>query len=71
MKTTQMEVTGMTCGHCKAAVENALRSQPGVQAATVYLQEGAARVEYDESAVAIEELLAAVEREGYKATVAD
>jgi copper chaperone len=70
MKTTRLQVSGMTCGHCQSAVEKALQNQPGVRNATVHLDSGAAEVEYDEKAVAVEQLLAAVKEEGYSATIA-
>jgi copper chaperone len=60
----------MTCGHCVAAVEKALRKQDGVRNATVHLDSGAAEVEYDEQSVAPEQLIAAVEEEGYSAAFA-
>ncbi|MQA89241.1 MAG: copper-binding protein [Gemmatimonas sp.] len=68
MKTTRLKVSGMTCGHCVSTVEKSLRNQRGVRNATVHLESGAAEVEYDESAVAPEQLIAAVEEEGYPAT---
>jgi copper chaperone len=70
MKTTRLSVSGMTCNHCVAAVEKALRNQPGVRNASVDLQGGAAEVEYDEAKVAPEQLVAAVSEEGYSATFA-
>jgi copper chaperone len=70
MKTTRLKVSGMTCNHCVSAVEKALRNQPGVRNASVDLGAGAAEVEYDESAVAPEQLVAAVSEEGYEAAVA-
>jgi copper chaperone len=70
MKTARLKVSGMTCGHCRAAVEKALRSQPGVQNATVNLESGSAEVEFDEARVATDQLIAAVEEEGYSAAVA-
>ena len=70
MKTARLKVSGMTCGHCRAAVEKALRSQPGVHNATVNLESGSAEVEYDETRVATEQLVAAIEEEGYTAAVA-
>jgi copper chaperone len=70
MKTTRLTVSGMTCNHCQAAVEKALRNRPGVRNATVHLEGGAAEVEYDETAVAPEQLVAAVEEEGYSAAIA-
>lgn len=70
MKNTRLEVAGMTCDHCVEAVEKALRNQNGVRNATVHLEEGAAEVEYDESAVSPEQLIAAVEEQGYDAAYA-
>jgi copper chaperone len=73
MKTARLNVAGMTCGHCKATVENSensLRSQTGVRNATVHLDSGAAEVEYEESRVAPEQLVAAVRQSGYEAEIA-
>ena len=70
MKTTRLNVTGMTCSHCVSAVEKALRNQPGVRDASVDLDRGAAEVQYDETSVAPEQLVAAVEEEGYAAQIA-
>ena len=70
MKTTRLKVSGMTCAHCVAAVEKALRNRPGVRNASVDLPGGAAEVEYDEKVVAPEQLIAAVEEVGYAATFA-
>lgn len=70
MTTTRLKIDGMTCGHCVQAVEKALQNRPGVRTATVHLESGAAEVEYDESSVAPEQLIAAVEEEGYAAALA-
>jgi copper chaperone len=70
MKTTRLQISGMTCGHCRSAVEKALLSREGVRSATVHLEEGAAEVEYEEERVAPEQLIAAVEEEGYRAAFA-
>jgi copper chaperone CopZ len=70
MKTTRLKVSGMTCDHCVQAVEKALRNQSGVRNASVDLQAGAAEIEYEEGRVAPEQLIAAVEGEGYSAALA-
>lgn len=70
MKTTRLKVSGMTCGHCVQAVEKVLRNQNGVRNASVDLEAGAAEVEYEEGRVAPEQLIAAVEEEGYPAALA-
>ena len=63
----QLNVTGMTCGHCKIVVENALKSVQGVSAVTVNLEAGKAEV-YGEH-VNPDALVAAVVDEGYGASV--
>ncbi len=64
---TTFGVTGMTCGHCRSAVQRALTEVEGVDTATVDLEAGVARVEGDAKP---EALVAAVQKEGYGATVA-
>jgi copper chaperone len=64
--TTELQVSGMTCGHCQTAVTNALQAVPGVKAASVDLQNGLARVEGEAHP---EALIAAVTEEGYGAQV--
>jgi copper ion binding protein len=70
MKTTRLKVSGMTCGHCVQAVEKALKNQQGVRNASVNLESGTAEVEYEEAQVAPEQMIAAVESEGYTAAFA-
>ncbi len=60
------QVTGMTCGHCKSAVESAIRATDGVTAANVDLQAGKAVVE---GQFADSSIVAAVEEAGYEAVV--
>ncbi len=64
--TTELNINGMTCGHCQTAVTKALRSVPGVQNAQVDLQTGRAIVEGEPD---VKALLAAVTEEGYTAQV--
>jgi len=40
-----IKIEGMTCGHCTAAVENALKTLDGVESVTVSLEEKQAIVE--------------------------
>ena len=64
--TTQLTVTGMSCGHCEKAVTSALKSVPGVQDVRVDLQGGTATVQGEADPRA---LIAAVTEEGYGAQV--
>lgn len=61
-----LRIEGMTCGHCKKAVENALASVDGVKTVDVDLDAGRARVEGGE----LPRLVDAVKDEGYKASPA-
>lgn len=63
----KLKITGMTCGHCVKHVKDALAKVPGVQGPVeVSLETGEAVVSGTPS---IEALLAAVEEEGYSASL--
>ncbi len=60
-----LRITGMSCEHCAARVEQALKGLDGVSAAGVDLQTGEAIVEYDPDKVDEERLKQAVMSAGY------
>lgn len=60
-----INVQGMTCGHCKMSVENALNELEGVQTAEVNLDAGNVAVTYDDSKVNTEAMKEAIEDQGY------
>ena len=62
-------VEGMMCNHCKMSVEKVLANVPGVTNAVVDLEAKTATVICDD-AVTDEALFAAVEKKGFKATMA-
>ncbi len=59
-------VEGMSCGHCKAAVEGELGKLSGVQAATADFEKGTVDVSYEESRVGLDQLKGAIEEAGYQ-----
>lgn len=63
---TTLAIPDMSCGHCKATVEAALGSVPGVATVTVDLP---ARRATAGGTAATEALLAALDSAGYPATV--
>lgn len=65
MQTITLDVKGMTCGHCKAAVNGALSDLDGVQKVDVNLETGKVNVEFDSSKVSLEQMKEAVEEQGY------
>jgi copper chaperone len=64
----ELNVTGMTCGHCKAAVEKALKGVSGVNTVEVNLEQGKAKISGDQ--VNTDALIMAVTEEGYSASAA-
>lgn len=60
-----LPVGGMSCNHCKMAVEKALLKVPGVNRAEVDLGAQKASIDYDAAKVAREQLVKAVEDAGY------
>jgi Cu+-exporting ATPase len=60
-----LPVAGMSCASCVARVERALRTVPGVVAASVNLAAQTARVEYLRGVASADDLRAAVEGAGY------
>lgn len=61
-----LSVSGMTCGHCRQAVESAIREVSGVTNVQVSLDEGTAKVEGN---VDPQRLISAVLEAGYEATL--
>ncbi|MFD2629058.1 copper chaperone CopZ [Oceanobacillus kapialis] len=60
-----LNVQGMSCGHCKMSVENALKEIDGVSVAEVNLEAGKVDVTFDDSKVAVETMKDAIEEQGY------
>jgi copper chaperone len=61
----KLSITGMTCGHCVAAVKKALKAVPGVEEAEVTLAPPCAVVTCDPSRTTGEMLTKATAEEGY------
>ncbi|WP_156960104.1 copper chaperone CopZ [Oceanobacillus manasiensis] len=60
-----LNVQGMSCGHCKMSVENALKNLDGVSAAEVNLEAGKVEVTFDDLKVNVTTMKDAVEEQGY------
>ena len=63
MKKLEMNIDGMTCGHCVRAVSQALGGLEGVQVEQV--QVGKAVVNYDETRLSGDRIAEVVEDAGY------
>ena len=55
-----LKVAGMSCNHCKAAVEKAVKALPGVQQAEVDLAAGTTRVVFDPGITTSEAIIQAI-----------
>lgn len=65
MKQT-MTIEGMSCSHCKNAVEKAVRSLPGVNFAEVDLAAKMLTVDFDDTKTDIDQVRAVVEDAGFE-----
>jgi copper chaperone len=59
-----LEIGGMSCGHCVAAVRRALEGQPGLALEDVRV--GRAVLEYDPAVTSPERIADAVAERGYR-----
>nr|WP_240628417.1 MULTISPECIES: copper chaperone CopZ [Macrococcus] len=64
MMETILKVEGMTCGHCKEAVEGAVNKLDGVKSAAVDLEAANVTVDHEES-VTVDAMKEAIEDQGY------
>jgi copper ion binding protein len=65
MTETTLNVEGMSCAHCKAAVEEELGKLPGVGYSNADPEKGTVEVRYDEGKTTNADLEGAVEEAGY------
>ena len=68
MERVEIEIGGMSCGHCVRAVEQVLARVEGVRVQEVRV--GSATVEYDPAVAGAERIEQAIQDEGYQARVA-
>jgi copper ion binding protein len=61
----KIKITGMSCGHCQAAIEKSIKSLTGIADVKVLLKEGQAQVSFDETKVSLKDIWASIEEAGY------
>ena len=64
MKTQELKIEGMSCGHCVMSVKKELGKVPGIVVDDVQI--GKAKIQYDESKVTEQALARAIDEAGYK-----
>ena len=67
-KKQEFAVEGMHCGGCIKSVTGAIARLPGVSKVEVSLEKKAATVEYDDTTVKADAIVAAIEAAGFEAT---
>lgn len=66
MEQTKLKVLGMSCGHCKNAIEKAVGALAGVASVTVNLGEKEVEVEFDSGVVGIDAIKDVIDDAGYE-----
>ncbi|MRR09417.1 hypothetical protein EG831_04935, partial [bacterium] len=65
MKNLTLPISGLHCASCVGNVERALRGTPGIAAVSVNLATETAGIEYDQTEISVERIVAAVQDAGY------
>ena len=65
MKTTIINVDGMSCEHCVKSVKNAVGALPGVQSVAVDLKAKTVTVEHDPATAPVDKIKTEIEDLGY------
>lgn len=69
VKTVQLEITGLTCAGCASHVNKALTKQAGILENKVEYPGDVATIKYDAAKISEAQIIAAIEKIGYKAQV--
>ena len=65
MEKIQLKVEGMSCGHCKQAVEKAVMALPGLVSAEADVVGKKLTVEYEPEKTSLEQIKEAVDEVGF------
>lgn len=67
MKREKITIDGMSCDHCVMAIEKALGKLPGISNVRVNLKTNSADVEFDDTAISINQIFDEIDNQGYNA----
>ncbi|MBT9166997.1 MAG: Copper chaperone CopZ [Syntrophomonadaceae bacterium] len=62
----KLEISGLSCNHCKMKIEKALKTVAGVKNVRVNLASGEAEVDFDAAKISEAELKAVIVDAGYE-----
>lgn len=66
----QLKISGMSCGHCQAAVNELINEVEGVASSNVDLEGGMASVTFDDAKASIQQIVSVInDSEVYKAEI--
>lgn len=60
-----LSIDGMSCNHCKMAIEKSVSNLEGVDNVEVSLKNKTAIIDYDENILTLEKIKEAIEESGY------
>jgi copper chaperone len=60
-----LDVPDISCAHCKSSIEGAVAPIEGVEKAEVTIDARTVDVEFDDSVVALDAIITAIEDQGY------
>lgn len=69
VKTVTLKIDGMTCGGCAVGARKVLTRLDGVKKADVSYEKSQAVVTYDSQKVTVDQMIAAIKKLGYTASV--
>ena len=61
-----LAVPEVHCGHCVSSIEGAVSALQGVKKVNVDLERKDVTVDFDESSVALDQIIGAIEEQGYQ-----
>ena len=65
MSATTLHIPGIHCQNCKSSIEGAVGAMAGVRSARVSVDDRTVAVDYDESAVSLDQIREAIVEQGY------
>ncbi|MBT8196905.1 MAG: heavy-metal-associated domain-containing protein [Acidimicrobiia bacterium] len=63
---TTLSVPDISCGHCKSSIEGAVGELAGVESVNVTIDARTVDIAFDESALAMDAIVDAIEGQGYE-----
>jgi copper chaperone len=69
MITKTLSVPDISCNHCKVSIEGAVRPLTGVEEVSVDIPARTVELSFDETAIDLDQIVAAIEEAGYTVPV--